>query len=415
MNKNVYELTASKDLVSDPLTEIIRTGSRTLLESAIKVEVELLLEQYAQLVDEEGRRRVVRNGYHAERRIHTGVGSVDVRVPRTRDRAHGSEGLVFRSSILPPYLRKTRSLEALLPWLYLKGVSSGEMSAALAALLGVDAPGLSSATVVRLKQIWMQEYHTWKNRSLKEERYVYFWADGIHMKVRMDQDQQWLLVVMAAPAEGKKELLAIEDGYRESELSWRALLLDLRRRGLEIAPELATGDGGLGFWKALHEVFPSTKTQRCWVHKTANVLNKLPKRIHSRAKSALHEIYLAECRKDAKEAFDAFLAEYGPKYPKATECLEKDRTELMAFYDFPADHWQHLRTTNPIESTFATVRLRTAKTRGCLSRETALMMAFRLAQEAEKKWRRLNGSHHLANIIAGITYTDGVESDRIAA
>jgi transposase-like protein len=415
MNKNVYELTANKDLVSDPLTEIIRTGARTLLEAAFKAEVELFVEQYAQLSDEEGRRRVVRNGYHAEREVHTGVGSVRVRVPRTRDRAQGSEGLVFRSSILPPYLRKTRSLEALLPWLYLKGVSSGDMSAALAALLGVEAPGLSSATIVRLKQVWMEEYHIWKNRSLKEERYVYFWADGIHMKVRMDQDKQCLLVVMAATAEGRKELLAIEDGYRESELSWRALLLNLRRRGVEIAPELATGDGGLGFWKALHDVFPSTKTQRCWVHKTANVLNKLPKRIHSRAKSALHEIYLAECRKDATEAFDAFLEEYGPKYPKATECLEKDRTELMAFYDFPADHWQHLRTSNPIESTFATVRLRTAKTRGCLSRETALMMAFRLAQEAEKKWRRLNGSHHLANIIAGITYTDGVESDRIAA
>ena len=415
MDKNVYDLTASKDLASDPLTEIIRTGARALLEAAFKAEVELFIERYAHLVNEEGRRRVVRNGYHRERQVQTGVGVVDVRVPRVRDRIGGKDGLVFRSSILPPYLRRTRSLEALLPWLYLKGVSTGEMSSALAALLGTDAPGLSSTTIGRLKQIWMDEYQTWKDQSLKEKRYVYFWADGIHMQVRLDQDKQCLLVLMGATADGKKELLAIEDGYRESELSWRAMLLDLRRRGLEIAPELATGDGSLGFWKALHEVFPTTRVQRCWVHKTANIVNKLPKRLHPRAKSALHEIYLAESRKDAEGAFDAFEAEYGSKYPKAAECLVKDRTELLAFYDFPADHWQHLRTTNPIESTFATVRLRTAKTRGCLSRETGLMMAFRLAQEAEKKWRRLNGSHHLAKIIAGITYIDGIESDRIAA
>lgn len=415
MDKNVYELTTNKDLVSDPLTEIIRTGARRLLEAAFNAEVELFIARYADMLTEDDRRRIVRNGYHAERQVQTGVGTVDVRVPRVRDRIGGKEGIVFRSSILPPYLRKTRSLEALLPWLYLKGVSTGDMSSALAALLGTDAPGLSSTTVGRLKQIWMEDYRTWKTRSLKEKRYVYFWADGIHMQVRLDQDKQCLLVLMAATADGKKELLAIEDGYRESELSWRAMLLDLRRRGLEIAPELATGDGSLGFWKALHEVFPTTRVQRCWVHKTANVLNKLPKRLHSRAKSALHEIYLAECRQDADEAFDAFVAEYGAKYPKAAECLSRDRTELLAFYDFPADHWQHLRTTNPIESTFATVRLRTAKTRGCLSRDTALMMAFRLAQEAEKKWRRLNGSHHLAKIVAGVTYENGIESDRIAA
>jgi len=415
MDKNVYPLTASKDLVSDPLTEIIRTGARTLLEAAFKAEVELFVEQYVHLLDEEGRRRVVRNGYHNEREVQTGVGAVTVRVPRVRDRAGSSEGIEFRSSILPPYLRKTRSLEALLPWLYLKGISTGDMSAALAALVGVDAPGLSATTIGRLKQLWVEEYRQWKNRSLKQMRYVYFWADGIHMQVRLDQERQCLLVLMGATADGKKELLAIEDGYRESELSWRGMLLDLRRRGLEIAPELATGDGALGFWKALHEVFPPTRTQRCWVHKSANVLDKLAKSVQSRAKAALHEIYLAETRKDADKAFDAFLAEYGPKYPKATECLEKDRAELLAFFDFPAEHWQHLRTTNPIESTFATVRLRTAKTRGCLSRETALMMAFRLVQEAEKNWRRLNGSHHLAKIIAGSTYIDGIETDRIAA
>lgn len=415
MTKNVFELTASKDLVDDPLTEIIRDGARRLLESALKVEVELFLERYSALVDELGHRRVVRNGYHAERSVQTGVGSVTVQVPRTRDRAQGSDRITFRSSILPPYLRRSRSIEALLPWLYLKGISTGGMQDALAALVGKDAPGLSSATIVRLKQVWQEEYRAWKQRSLVGNRYVYLWVDGVNMQVRMDQEKQTLLVIIAATEDGKKELLAVEDGYRESTQGWVDLLLDLKRRGVQTAPKCAIGDGALGFWKALHQVYPTTKQQRCWVHKTVNILNKLPKSLQSRADEDLKQIWMAASRKDADKAFDTFLERYGPKYPKVKVSMEDDREELLAFYAFPAEHWVHLRTTNPIESTFATVRLRTAKTRGCLSRETALTMAFRLCQEAEKKWRCLNGSHHIKKLIAGITYIDGLETDRIAA
>ncbi|MGA7306170.1 MAG: IS256 family transposase [Rhodothermales bacterium] len=414
MDKNVIEFTQSKLLVDDPLTEIIRSGARELLAAAFEAEVESFLCHYDSLRDPGGRRRLVRNGYHTEREVETGIGAVSVRVPRVRDRAD-EEQIRFRSSILPPYLRKTRSIEALIPWLYLKGISTGQMGEALAALLGQDAPGLSAPTVGRLKQLWLEEYGQWKTRRLDDRRYVYFWADGVFAPVRMDQEKQCFLVLMAATRDGKKELVAIEDGYRESSESWTSLLLDLKRRGLLIGAKLAVGDGALGFWKALHRIYPETRMQRCWVHKTKNVLNRLPKRLQSRAKSALHQIWMAETREQAKAAFDSFVSEYGPKYPKAVASLEKDRDELLAFYDFPAEHWQHLRTTNPIESTFATIKLRTAKTRGCLSRDTALMMAFRLTQEAEKKWRRLNGSHHLAKIVAGITYIDGIETDRIAA
>jgi len=408
--------THHRPLVDDPLTEMLRQGARTLIEQALQAELEALLENVGHLKDERGRRRVVRNGYLPERQIQTGIGPVEVKVPRIRDRAASSQATIrFHPSILPRYMRKTRSIEALIPWLYLKGVSTGDFSEALAALLGRQAHGLSPATISRLKAVWKQDYDAWCRRDLSQKRYVYFWVDGIYCNVRMDQDAQCLLVIIAATEDGRKELLAIEDGYRESAQSWREVLLDLKRRGLKSGPRLATGDGALGFWKALAEVYGQTRQQRCWVHKTANVLNALPKSQQSKAKQRLHEIYMAASRVEAEQAFDFFLDLYRAKYPKAARCLEKDRAVLLSFYDFPAAHWIHIRTTNPIESTFATIRLRTGKVRGCFSRETALTMVFRLAQCAEKTWRRLNGSKHLPEVAANIVYIDGIHPDRIAA
>jgi len=405
-----------RSIVEDSLTEILRKGARQLIEQAIEAELEHLLETTRHLRDEQGRRRVVRNGHLPERDVQTGIGPVTVKVPRVRDRIPSTENRIgFSSSILPPYVRKTKSLEALIPWLYLKGVSTGDFSEALSALLGRDAPGLSPATVSRLKASWQNDLETWQKRDLSGKRYVYLWADGVYFNVRMDEDAQCVLVVIGATESGRKELLAIQDGYRESTQSWRELLLDLKRRGLLEAPALATGDGALGFWKALHEVYSSTRPQRCWVHKTANVLNCLPKKIQPKAKEHLHDIYLAETRSDAKEAFTYFLDLYAPKYPKAADCLAKDRDELLAFYDFPAEHWKHLRTTNPIESTFATVRLRTAKTRGCFSRQTVLTMVFQLARCAQQRWRRLNGYDWIPDVANNITFIDGIHPDRIAA
>jgi transposase-like protein len=301
----------------------------------------------------------VRNGYKPARTIQTGIGDVPVKAPRVRDRAGE---LKFNSEILPAYLRRTRSVEELLPWLYLKGLSTGDFSTALAALLGQKAPGLSAATISRLKEVWKVEYERWSKRDLAGKEYVYLWVDGVHFGVRLEDASQCILVVIGANADGKKELLAMVDGYRESADSWKELLLDLKQRGLTVDPKLAVGDGGLGFWKALPQVFGTTRGQRCWVHKTANVLNKLPKSQQGKAKAALHEIWMAESRVDAERAFDLFLSSYEAKYPKATECLAKDRDPLLTFYDFPAEHWTHIRTTNPIESTFATVRLRRGNT-----------------------------------------------------
>jgi len=313
---------------------------------------------------------------------------------------------------LPPYLRKTKSLEDLIPWLYLKGVSTGDFSEALQALLGPEAKGLSATTITRLKSVWQKDHEAWSERSLATQRYVYWWADGVYFNVRLESpgnQRQCFLVLMGATAEGKKELIAISDGYRESEASWRELLLDLRHRGLEVAPELAVADGALGFWKALSKVYPSTRHQRCWVHKTANVLNKLPKSVQGKAKAHIHQIWMAETRAEADKAFGRFLATYRAKYPKACSCLEKDRDELLAFYDFPAEHWVHVRTTNPIESTFATVKLRTRKTKGSGSRIACLTMVFKLAQAAERRWRTLNAAALLTDVAQGITFVDGVK------
>ncbi len=393
----------------DVLTEILRQGAQTLLATAIEAEVDAYIGEHAEQRDANGHRLVVRNGCKGERVIQTGIGPVTIRQPRVNDRRTDENGdrIQFTSKILPPYLRKTKSLEELIPWLYLKGVSTGDFSEALASLLGPNAPGLSASTVVRLKEVWRQDYEDWSKRSLADKRYVYFWVDGIHFNIRLEEDRQCILVVMGATPEGKKELVAVQDGYRESEQSWKELLLDLKARGFEDGPILATGDGALGFWKALPQVFPMTREQRCWVHKTANVLNKLPKSKQAKAKRMLHDIWMAETKAEADQAFDLFIETFEAKYPKATACLAKDREVLLTFYDFPAEHWMHIRTTNPIESTFATVRLRTRRTKGCGSRIACLTMVFRLTQCAEQHWRALNGSTLLADVIRGVQFVDG--------
>jgi putative transposase len=395
----------------DVLGEVLRQGAQKLLAQAIDAEVTDWIQRHAHLRDDAGHRQVVRNGALPARTITTGVGPVEVKQPRVHDRRCAEEREKFTSAILPPYLRKTKSIEELIPWLYLKGVSTGDFSEALAALLGPDAPGLSASTVVRLKTVWETEYQAWNQRSLEGKRYVYVWADGIHFNIRLEEDRQCILVLMGATPDGQKELIAIADGYRESEQSWKALLLDCQARGLVIDPTLAIGDGALGFWKAVRQIWPRTREQRCWVHKTANILDALPKSQQPRAKEKLHAIWQAATRQEADKAFDLFVATYEAKYPKATECLTKDREQLLVFYDFPAEHWIHLRTTNPIESTFATVRLRTAKTKGTGTRLACLTMVFKLMESASKHWRMLNGSRLLHDVIAGVVYVDGVKEN----
>jgi len=401
----------------DPLTDILRAGARQLLTQAVEAEIEGHIAAHADLTDASGRRRIVRHGYLPAREIQTGIGAVRVKAPRARDRDPEAPGgrIGFSSSILPRYLRRAKSIEELLPWLYLKGISTGDFGEALVALLGPDAPGLTASTITRLKARWWEQYLSWQKRDLSAKNYVYFWADGVYFSPRMEHDAQCILVIIGATDKGQKELIAITDGYRESAQSWREVLLDLKRRGLKKAPTLAIGDGALGFWKALREVYGSAREQRCWVHKTGNVLNKLPKGLQKKAKQHLHDIWMAETRKDAEAAFDFFLAAYGPKYDKAVACLAKDRDVLLTFYDFPAEHWKHIRTTNPIESTFATVRLRTYRTKGCLSRKTAMAMVFKLCQCAQRKWRKLDGSNQLAEIIRGVKFVDGEHQGRAAA
>jgi transposase-like protein len=395
---------------ADPLTEVLRNGARALLSQAVEAEVAALLGWHADKLTDDGRQRLVRHGHLPEREIMTGIGPVPVRCPRVRDRVgEGAERIRFSSAILPPYARRSKSLEVLIPILYLKGVSTGAFEEALAALLGKDAGGLSASTIGRLKDAWSDEHVRWSKRDLSTKRYVYFWADGIHVQARLEDEAQCLLVIIGATSEGKKELVGLVDGVRESAQSWRELLLDLKRRGLAIAPELAVADGALGFWQAIEQIWPKTRSQRCWVHKTANVLNKQPKSQHSKAKRALQEIWMAETKKDALAAFDAFVETWGVKYDKAVECLIKDREPLLAFYDFPAEHWKHLRTSNVIESSFATIRHRTTRSKGCLSNKTALAMIFKLGQAAEKTWRRLDGHNQLPKVILGIKFADGIE------
>jgi putative transposase len=407
---NVIKLAAPAAFVADALTDVLRSGARSLLKQAIEAEVSDFIGRYSNLLTEEGRQRVVRHGHLPERDIMTGVGPVAVSAPRIRDRVGQAESRIrFTSAILPPYARRSKSLEVLIPMLYLKGISTGDFEEALSALLGKEAVGLSASTIGRLKDAWADEHLRWSKRDLSAKRYVYFWVDGIHVQARLEDNAQCLLVIVGATPEGKKEFVGLIDGVRESAQSWRELLLDLRRRGLTIGPKLAVADGALGFWQALEEVWPMTIGQRCWVHKTANVLNKMPKSQQPKAKSALQEIWMAETKKDALAAFDGFVETYGVKYEKAVECLTKDRDTLLAFYDFPAEHWKHLRTSNPIESTFATVRHRTVRTKGCLSNKTALAMIFKLAQAAEKSWRRLDGQDQLPKLILDVKFNDGIE------
>lgn len=393
----------------DVLTTLLRDGARRLLAEAVEAEVAAWIDDHAHLKDKAGHRQVVRNGFSPEREIQTGPGGVPVKQPRVHDRRPVEQRVKFTSAILPPYLKRTRSLDELIPWLYLKGISTGDFSEALVALLGPDAPGLSATSIARLKATWEGEFEARSKRSLEGKRYVYVWADGVHFNIRLEQDRQCILVLMGATAEGQKELIAVADGYRESEQSWKELLLDVKARGLEVDPSLAIGDGALGFWKAVRQVWPTTRAQRCWVHKTANVLDKMPKGSQPKAKAALHAIYEAESRADAEKAFDRFVATYEAKYPQATECLSKDREVLLSFYDFPAEHWRHIRTTNPIESTFATVRLRTVKTKGSGSRTACLTMVFKLMESASKRWRSLNGSDRLQAVISGAKFVDGIE------
>ncbi|MEO0960273.1 MAG: IS256 family transposase [Pseudomonadota bacterium] len=398
------------DALRSALDEILREGARKMLTRAIQEEVDAYLERRSHLVDEKGHRLVVRNGTHPARDLQTPVGSIEVKQPRVRDRRSKEERERFSSKILPPYLRKTKSIEELIPWLYLKGVSTGDFSEALQALLGPNAKGLSPTTITRLKQGWAGEYEAWERRSLRGKRYVYLWADGVYFNVRLESPEnrkQCVLVVIGATASGTKELVAIQDGYRESDASWRELLVDLKHRGLEEPPQLAVADGALGFWKAIATVFPTTRHQRCWVHKTANVLNKMPKSVQPRAKSALHQIWQAETREDAYEAFDTFVDKYEAKHPRAVKCLVEDQDEMLAFYDFPAEHWIHIRTTNPIESTFATVKHRQKRTKGCGSRQACLSMVFRLAVSAQRRWRSLNGAKLLSDVVAGVKFING--------
>ena len=397
----------------DALGEVLREGAQRLLSAAIEAEVATYIEEHKDLRDEDGHRQVVRNGHHRPRKINTGVGQVEVKQPRVHSRAVNEDGdpIKFTSKILPPYLRRTKSIEELIPWLYLRGISTNDFSEYLQKLVGSDAVTLSPTTVVRLKEVWSKEHQAWSQRSLANKRYVYFWVDGIYFNIRLEEDRQCLLVIMGATQDGKKELVAIADGYRESAQSWKEILIDLKKRGLAQAPELAVGDGALGFWKALAEVFPTTRAQRCWMHKTGNVLNCFPKNKHPVVKTDIHQIWMADTRDAANKAFEAFVAKYEAKYPKAVQCLAKDRDELLAFYDFPAEHWQHLRTTNPIESTFATVRLRHRRTKGSGTRVACLAMVFKLAQAAERKWRKLNGALLLRDIIEGVTFKDGAKVD----
>ena len=407
MNKVIAK--AEKDrMISESKTvldRLIQEGARKMLQAALDNEVSEFLERMKEQRTKESLHEVVRNGYLPERDIISGVGRLPIRQQRVRSR---ESGVRFTSRILPPFLRRVPSVDALIPVLYLKGISTSDFSEALEAILGPHAAGLSATNIVRLKEGWKAEYEAWAGRDLTDKRYVYWWADGIYFNVRLEPDRPCMLVIMGALEDGTKELVAVWDGIRESKASWQEVMRDLKARGLRESPKLAVGDGALGFWAALEEEYPTVREQRCWVHKTANVLDKLPKSVQPYAKKLIHEMYLSPTKEKALEAYHRFLSEYEAKYPKATACLQKDEDVLFAFYDFPAQHWQHIRTTNPIESTFATVRHRTRQTKGCGSRTATLMMVFKLTTQAERRWRKLNSSQLLAHVIRGISFIDGV-------
>ena len=399
------------EAVDDPLTEVAREGARRMLAQVLIAEADAFVAQWKDLKLPDGRDRVVRHGHGPQRAIQTGVGPVEVRRAKVRDRADvvTEERIRFTSSILPKWARRTKSLDALLPILYLRGVSTGDFQEALGALLGEEAPNLSPGVIARLTAEWEAEYEAWQKRDLSARRYVYVWADGVYLQARMEENAECMLVLIGATPEGRKELVGFQTGVREGTQSWRELLIDIKRRGLEIAPDLAVGDGALGFWKAIEEVFPGTRHQRCWVHKTANVLNKVALSVQVNMKADLREIYGAQTLAAAEAAIDVFAEKYGAKYEKAVTCLTKDREALLAFFDFPAEHWDHLRTSNPIESVFATVRHRTVRSKGSLSATTAKLMVFKLVTAAAKTWRRLKGENQLPKVVRGIRFQNGIE------
>jgi len=406
MSKSTVVEFKDRETITDPLSEMLKAGAKQLIHQAVEAELAGLLSEHAHRKTGDGRSTVVRNGYQPERDILTGIGSVPVRIPKVRSK--DGPPVTFHSALVPPYVRKTRSIESALPWLYLKGISTGEMGAALKVLVGNDAEGLSASTISRLKKEWGKQYDEWCSASLSKDQWVYIWADGIYSGLRAEKEKLCALVIIGVNERGQKQFLAIEDGTRESTQSWREVLLQLKGRGMN-SPQLAIGDGAMGFWSAIEEVYPETRHQRCWVHKTANILNHLPKTAQPKAKKALHQIWMAETRTNAGNAFDLFVESYGAKYPKATLSLQKDREELLAFYDFPAMHWQSIRTSNPIESTFGTIRHRTKRTKGCLNRDGMLHMMFKLSQCAEQKWIRLRGFDYLAKVIEGVKFKDGIE------
>ena len=409
-NSNIVRLRQQGE-IDDPLTNILRSGARQLLAQAVEMEAEAFLAAMKDLKLPDGRDRLVRHGHGPVRTIQTGIGSVDISRVKIRDRGTDADGekIRFASAILPRWARRSKSLDALLPVLYLRGISTGDFQEALGALLGKDAPNLSPSVISRLTAEWKSEYDRWQERDLAARHYVYIWADGVYLQARMEDNAECMLVLIGATPEGAKELVGFQVGVRESAQSWRELLVEVKRRGLKSAAEIAVGDGALGFWKALDEIFPGTKHQRCWVHKTANVLNKVALSVQPSMKKDLREVWLSPNRAAAETAIDVFAEKYGAKYPKAVECLMKDRQTLLAFYDFPAEHWDHLRTSNPIESVFSTVRHRTVRTKGSLSSATAKLMVFKLIMAASKTWRRLNGERQLPKVTEGVRFQDGIE------
>ena len=408
---NVIELTdpVTNNGFTDTLTEIARKGAAQMLKIALQAEIDCFIEQH-QSKQGNGNKNLIKNGYLPERPIQTGIGDIAVKVPRVRDK---NQQLTFASSLIPPYIKRSPSINKLLPLLYLKGISTGDFQAALEPLLGAKAKNLSPGVISRLKCSWEQEYSQWNKRNLSKKQYVYWWADGIYLSARMEEARSCVLVILGVTTRGEKELIAIQDGFRESKESWRHLLLSLQAQGLQAGPQLAIGDGAMGFWSALSELYPKTRHQRCWCHKTCNVLDKLPKSIRGQAKSDLQNIWMATSKHDALKATDLFQKKYEDKYPKAAHCLIKGQDAMLAFYDFPAVHWQHIRTTNPIESTFSIVRHRTKRAKGCFSRTTILTMVFKLCQNAESSWHRIRGFERLAEVIQGVTFTNGLTASEI--
>lgn len=398
----------AKSIIEDHLTEFLKECAQKMLKVAIEAEVNEFLKGHEHLSLPAGQQRVVRNGYQPERTIQTGIGNIEIKLPRVRDREISDEKIQFHSQLIPKYMRRTVTIEVMLPLLYLKGISTGDFTQVMEPLLGEKAQGLSPNVIGRLKSDWLVEYKAWQKENLSCKRYAYWWVDGIYLAARMESEKTCMLVIVGADKEGKKELVGLIDGFRESKQSWLELLNHLKQRGLSIGPELAVGDGSLGFWGAVSEVYPTTSHQRCWVHKTANILDKLPKSQQAKSKSMLHDIYLAPTKNEACHAFDLFVQTHQLKFTKATECLIKDKEALLTFYNFPAEHWQHIRTTNPIESTFATVRHRTRKSKNCFSRDTIIACVFKLCKEAEKRWKRLYGSQRLIEVINLVKFIDGI-------